>query len=106
MTLPNIPARLSFDSRGINNASAPFCPRLFTIAPGHTNDPQTQALGHAFAAVPALLEALEAMLEAYAPFHQHSVDHKGGEEGLHSAVRKARSALTAAQGFVLGELSK
>lgn len=59
MTRPNIPARLSFDSRGINNASADYCPRLFTIAPGHANDQQTQALGYAFAAVPALLEALE-----------------------------------------------
>lgn len=59
MTRPNIPAALSFDSRGINNSSAEYCPRLFTITPGRTNDPQTQALGHAFAAVPALLEALE-----------------------------------------------
>ena len=54
------------------------------------------ANARAIAALPALLEALEAMLEAYAPFHQLSVDHKGGEEGLHSAVRKTRAALTLA----------
>lgn len=59
MTRPNIPAALSFDSRGINDASSEYSPRLFSITPGRTNDPQTQALGHALAAVPALLEALE-----------------------------------------------
>lgn len=48
------------------------------------------------AAAPAMAEALLAMLEAYAPFHQESVNHKGGEDGLHSAVRAARQALFAA----------
>lgn len=55
--------------------------------------PRQEANARAIAALPALLEALESMLEAYAPFHQHSVSHKGGEEGLHSAVRKTRAAL-------------
>lgn len=57
---------------------------------------EEHANARAIAALPALLEALESMLEAYAPFHQKSVDHKGGEEGLHSAVRKTRAALTLA----------
>ena len=48
------------------------------------------------AAAPAMAEALFAMLEAYAPFHQESVNHKGGEDGLYSAVRAARQALFAA----------
>ena len=56
-------------------------------------DHEAKANSKAIAALPALLEALESMLEAYAPFHQKSVDHKGGEEGLHSAVRKTRAAL-------------
>ncbi len=54
---------------------------------------EAKANARAIAAIPALLEALEAMLEAYAPFHQQSVNYKGGEEGLHSAVRKTRAAL-------------
>lgn len=45
------------------------------------------------AAAPSMAEALLAMLEAYAPFHQESVNHKGSEDGLHSAVRAARAAL-------------
>lgn len=55
----------------------------------------TEAQKQAIAAVPALLEALEAMLEAYAWNHQKTVnDH--GEDSLHSSVKKARSALIAA----------
>jgi hypothetical protein len=52
-----------------------------------------QSNAQAIAALPDLLAALEAMLEAYAPFHQQSVEHKGGEDGLHSSVRAARAAL-------------
>lgn len=59
-------------------------------------DEEALANARAIAAVPALLEALEAMLEAYAPYHQQTVEHRGGEDSLHSSVKKARFALIAA----------
>lgn len=104
MTRPNIPAALSFDSRGINNASAEYCPRLFTIAPGHKNDPQAQALGHAFAAVPALLEALEHALPGlesdvlYCERHPHlnGLDQEACLAHKRARIAKARDALIAA----------
>lgn len=94
MKRPNIPSALSFDSRGINDASCEYAPRLFSITPGRTNDPQMQALGHAFSAVPAVLEALEALLERSQKHLPQNADH----EGLTNcdAIAKARSALTAA----------
>lgn len=94
MTRPNIPAALSFDSRGINDASGEYAPRLFTITPGRTNDPQMQALGHAFSAVPALLEALEALLARSQKHLPQNADHDGLKNC--EALAKARSALTAA----------
>lgn len=59
-------------------------------------DDEALANARAIAAVPALLEALEAMLEAYAPYHQQTVDHRGNEDSLHSSVKKARAALIVA----------
>ncbi len=59
MKRPQIPAALSFDGCGINNASAEYCPRILTIPQVMRDDPQIKALGQAAAALPALLEALE-----------------------------------------------
>lgn len=65
---------------------------------GSTNPSQqplaeARNLARAIAALPDLLAALEKMLEAYAPYHQETVNHRGGEDSLHSAVRAARQAL-------------
>ncbi len=59
-------------------------------------DAQDGSNAQAIAALPDLLAALEKMLEAYAPYHQETVNHRGGEDGLHSAVKAARAALTLA----------
>jgi len=59
MKRPQIPAALSFDGCGINNASAEYCPRILTIPQNLRDDPQIKALGKAAAALPVLLEALE-----------------------------------------------
>lgn len=45
----------------------------------------------------ALVEALEAMVNAYAPFADASVAQQG-EQCLHSSVKKARAALTLTKG--------
>lgn len=71
-------------------------PRVYIAGSMRPNSEQETANSKAIAAVPALLEALEAMLEAYAPYHQQTVDHRGNEESLHSSVKKARAALIAA----------
>ena len=94
MKRPDIPAALSFDSRGINDASREYAPRLFSITLGRTNDPQMQALGHAFAAVPALLEALETLLARSQKHLPQNADNNGLTNC--DAIAKARSALTAA----------
>ena len=96
MTRPNIPTTLSFDGRGINNASAEYCPRLFTIAPGHTNDEQAQALGRAFAAVPALLEALEIVDEAFSKLPDYGEAFTRPNGWSVQPLAKVRSALIAA----------
>ena len=57
---------------------------------------EREANARAIAALPDLIAALAGMLESYAPFHQQSVERKGGEDGLHSSVRAARAALTKA----------
>jgi hypothetical protein len=50
-----------------------------------------------FQAAPSLLEALEEMLDAYAPQAQETADVEG-EDYLHSAVRHARRAIASARG--------
>lgn len=59
MNRPDIPAPLSFDSRGINDKSSKYCDRLFTLTFDRVNDPRCQALGKALAALPDLMAALE-----------------------------------------------
>lgn len=104
MTRPNItpgPWHISsldqiWDETGdIKVAEICELPRVYVAGSMRPNSEQETANSKAIAAVPALLEALEAMLEAYAWNHQKTVDDCG-EESLHSAVKKARSALITA----------
>lgn len=60
-------------------------------------DERAKADAQLIAQAPALLEALEEMLDAYAPFAQRTVDQEG-ESALHSAVRNARAAIAKATG--------
>lgn len=94
MKRPNIPSALSFDFRGINDASDEFKPRLFTLTSSRVNDPRCQSLGKAFAAVPALLEALEHLHRLASVQINQSATHAGLENC--DALAKARSALVAA----------
>lgn len=93
MTRPNITP-----GPWVNNADTVYMGQksAFLAVCSPWNHPESVANARAIAAVPALLEALEAMLEAYAPYHQQTVDHRGNEDSLHSSVKKARAALTAA----------
>lgn len=92
MKRPQIPAALSFDGCGINNASAEYCPRILTIPQNLRDDPQIKALGKAVEALPALLEALEALLTSHkltSPPPRAYIQHYDAQE-------KARAALTLA----------
>jgi|APGre2960657404_1045060.scaffolds.fasta_scaffold241531_2 hypothetical protein len=93
MKRPQIPAALSFDGCGINNASAEYCPRILTIPQAMRDDQQIKALGQATAALPALLEALEGLLSRVS-----SLDQSATHDGLQNcdAIANARSALIAA----------
>jgi len=91
MKRPQIPAALSFDGCGINNASAEYCPRILTIPQNLRDDPRTKALGKAAAALPALLEALGdfVRLAQNSPFGSTIEVHE-------SYFEEARAALTLA----------
>jgi len=88
MKRPQIPAALSFDGCGINNASAEYCPRILTIPQAMRDDPQIKALGQAAAALPALLAALESALDLIAELNE------GGAENPEE--NEIRDALTLA----------
>lgn len=78
MNRPDIPAPLSFDSRGINDRSDKYANRLFTLTFDRVNDPRCQALGKALAALPDLLAALERVLSR-SPHIDQSATHEGLE---------------------------
>lgn len=92
MKLPQIPAALSFDGCGINNASAEYCPRILTIPQALRDDPQIKALGKATAALPALLEALELLVKDSG----RSLDELDSDISSHKPIIMAYSALIAA----------
>jgi len=90
MNRPDIPAPLSFDSRGINDRSDEHASRLFTLTPARVNDPRCQALGRTFAALPDLLAALERVLSC-SPCIDQSATHVGLENC--SMLAACRAAL-------------
>ena len=61
MTPPNIPAKLSFDGRGINDLSQQYAPRVLTLTPGALG--KYDGLCKAIAALPEILEAMETTLQ-------------------------------------------
>lgn len=70
---------------------------VITIIPGNGRDVEDRLeLRPERTRRPALLAACEALLEAFAPFAERTVQEEG-ESALHSSVRLARAAISAAK---------
>ena len=78
--------KLSYDGKGINEASASFCPRIATF----TSEDDAKAFGHLFESSPDVLQALQELL--------NRCESHGCEKWFPHVIDRARLSILKAKG--------